>query len=149
MNRAVYAIVQEEKDDASAAGRIRKALEGQGLPEPALEAQLKTILSPWFRFFLAYDPTTDVAKIKVPVLALTGEKDVQVVARPNLDAIRSALERAGHKEHEVVALPGLNHLLQECTTGAVTEYSTIEQTMAPKALEAVGDWILARAKGSL
>jgi uncharacterized protein len=148
VNRTVYAIVREDTNDASAGAKIRKALEGQGLPEAAVEAQLKTVLSPWFRFFLTYDPATDIAKLRVPVLALTGDKDVQVVAKPNLDAIRSALERAGHKEHTVVALPGLNHLLQECKTGAIAEYSAIEQTMAPKALEMVGDWILARAKGS-
>ena len=36
---------------------------------------------------------------------------------------------------------GLNHLFQTCTTGAVSEYGTIDETFNPAALAAVSDWI--------
>jgi hypothetical protein len=113
------------------------------MPEEQREAQIRIVLSPWFRFFLAHDPAPDLGRVKVPVLALTGERDLQVVAGPNLAAIRAALDGAGHPDHEVRALPGLNHLFQECRTGAVSEYATIEQTFAPAALEAIARWVTA------
>jgi len=36
------------------------------------------LLSPWFRYFLKYDPRPVLAKVTCPVLALNGEKDLQV-----------------------------------------------------------------------
>jgi hypothetical protein len=38
-------------------------------------------------------------------------------------------------------LPELNHLFQHCKTGSPMEYSTIEETFAPAALDTVSDWI--------
>jgi hypothetical protein len=76
-------------------------------------------------------------------LALVGDKDVQVVAQPNIDAIRQALDAAGHKDHTLTVLPGLNHLFQECRTGGVAEYGSIEQTIAPAALDLTSNWIVA------
>ena len=64
----------------------------------------------------------------------------------NLPAIRKALESGGNKRFEVVEMPGLNHLFQTAKTGAVSEYGQIEETIAPAALEKMGNWILAIAK---
>jgi len=43
-----------------------------------LKLKTRQILSPWFKFFLSYDPKENLAKLKIPVLALDGEKDLQV-----------------------------------------------------------------------
>jgi len=43
-------------------------------------------------------------------------------------------------------LPGLNHLLQACKTGGITEYQQIEETINPAALEVVGEWIAKHTK---
>ncbi len=43
-------------------------------------------------------------------------------------------------------LPGLNHLLQTCSTGATSEYLKIEETMSPRVLRTVSDWILAKTR---
>lgn len=40
--------------------------------------QLIKINAKWFREFMAYDPAPSLASIQVPVLALTGSKDIQV-----------------------------------------------------------------------
>lgn len=39
---------------------------------------LTKVNAKWFREFLAYDPADDLPKLDVPVLAITGEKDLQV-----------------------------------------------------------------------
>ena len=101
-------------------------------------AQMNT---PWMRYFLSYDPASALQKIRIPVLALNGSKDLQVWPAQNLPAIEKALKKAGNKKYTVKELPGLNHLFQECTTGAPSEYEKIEMTMSPQVLELVTNWI--------
>ena len=87
----------------------------------------------------------DVVKMKVrPVLAINGELDLQVPPKQNLPAIERALREGGNSDVTVVELPGLNHLLQTCTTGSPSEYSGIEETISPTALTMMSDWILER-----
>jgi hypothetical protein len=108
----------------------------------ALEAQIKQITTPWFRFFLTYDPRPTLARVKCPVLAINGEKDLQVDPDQNLPEIEKALRGGGNARVTIVELEGLNHLFQRCETGAPAEYAKIEQTIAPEALERIGSWIL-------
>jgi pimeloyl-ACP methyl ester carboxylesterase len=96
--------------------------------------------SAWYRWFIAYDPRPMLAKLKVPVLALNGDKDVQVVSKQNLPAIREALK--DNPDATVVELPGLNHLFQTAITGAPLEYVRIEETMSPAALDLIADWVV-------
>ena len=112
--------------------------------DPLLKATARWMLSPWMQYFLRYDPAPTLRKVTCPVLALNGTKDMQVAAQSNLSAIRKALEEGGNTDVTVRELPGLNHLFQECTTGALDEYATIEQTFAPSALEIIVAWIKER-----
>jgi fermentation-respiration switch protein FrsA (DUF1100 family) len=75
------------------------------------------------------------------VLALNGEKDMQVNYEQNLPAIKAALNSGGNKKVKTMALPDLNHLFQHCTTGALAEYITIEETFSPEALGIITKWI--------
>jgi len=104
--------------------------------------QIRRLHSPWFRFYLNFDPGTVLKKVTCPVLAVNGEKDVQVTPKENLRAILNALEAGGNQHYEVKELPGLNHLLQTAETGNISEYGKIEETMSPSALQMIGDWIL-------
>lgn len=114
------------------------------LSEEAIGAQVRALASPWFRFFLDYDPAADLRRVKVPVLALCGEKDLQVPPGRNLPAIQAALEADANPDCLVLELPGLNHLFQTAETGSVLEYGQIEETFAPVALDAIGDWLVER-----
>jgi len=96
---------------------------------------------PWMRYFLAFDPAIHLQKVKCPVLALNGDKDVQVPSKENLAAIAAALKAAGNKRGTVKEYPGLNHLFQTCKTGEVIEYGSIEETLNPEVLKAVSEWI--------
>jgi fermentation-respiration switch protein FrsA (DUF1100 family) len=103
---------------------------------------IEMLSSPWFRYFFTYDPAPTLQKVKCPVLALNGEKDVQVPSQENLEGIRNALHAGGNSSVTIRELQGLNHAFQESITGMPNEYGTIEQTFSPQALTAISDWIL-------
>ena len=110
------------------------------------EAQVKMLESPWFRFFLTFDPRPTLAKVRCPVLALNGEKDLQVPPKENLAEIAKALKKGGNTRVTTKELPGLNHLFQTCKTGVGAEYAQIEETIAPAALKVIGDWVVEQVK---
>lgn len=148
LERRLYAVLVEEPDSARAASRLRPmfaeilASPNGGAPDSAaIDAQLRTVLSPWFRFFVKYDPRLALARVTCPVLALNGEKDLQVPADLNLPAIEKALRGGGNRDVQATALPGLNHLFQTCETGLPSEYAKIDETMAPAALDTISRWI--------
>ena len=147
MSARLFAIAAREGGRAEAETAMRAALTDQamqdaGLPLAQRDATIAQLLDPWFRWFLRYDPAPILARIRVPVLALNGSLDRQVVAGPNLAGIRAAM--AGHRDVTVTELPGLNHLFQTARTGGVGEYAEIEETMAPGVLTLISAWIRAR-----
>ena len=138
------------------AGKTQRRVEDlimQGHNDAALKAKLRPILgakteavvpqftTPWHREFLSYDPAPALRKVSCPVLAMIGQKDVQVLPKLNLPAIRKALQEGGNKRFEVIEMPSLNHLFQTAKTGAVSEYGKIEETISPLALEKIASWI--------
>ncbi|HEX9174146.1 MAG TPA: hypothetical protein VF861_15965 [Telluria sp.] len=74
------------------------------------------------------------------MLALVGEKDLQVPPSVNLKEIAGSLKRAGPGTL-VRQLPGLNHNFQTAKTGKASEYFLIEETIAPSALALMSIWI--------
>jgi uncharacterized protein len=139
--REMLLLVTTEKDETVLNKELKEKL-AVDVPEAQIGAQIKTLTSPWFRFFITYDPATALRKVTCPVLAIVGAKDTQVPASQNLPAIRRALEQAGNKHFETDELPGLNHLFQTAKTGAPSEYAEIEETMSPLALEKISSWLL-------
>ncbi|MBR3093050.1 MAG: alpha/beta hydrolase [Bacteroidaceae bacterium] len=94
---------------------------------------------PWLRWYIDYDPADDIRKTRCPVFALNGEADVQVIASQNLTAIQQLLPKS--KKNLVKVYPGLNHLFQHCTTGLITEYGQIEETISPEVLSDIVQWM--------
>jgi uncharacterized protein len=150
--RKQFAIASTEKNYAAVAKELQalqEALPENERPKPRdavmqLTATLEFLTSPWGRAFLSFDPRPHLKKVKVPVLALNGERDLQVPPKENLREIAAALK--GNRDATVKELPELNHLFQHCKTGAPTEYGRIDETFSPAALELVGDFILKRAR---
>jgi pimeloyl-ACP methyl ester carboxylesterase len=153
----MFAVLKQEKDLAAAEKKIRQVLaeEFAGFTEEEkkkaesqkaiIEGQIKVLLSPWMRYFLTYDPKAALMQVHCPVLALNGEKDLQVAAKVNLPAIEDALRAGGNRHYTIKELPNLNHLFQTSKTGAISEYGQIEETIAPVALQLMADWILSEA----
>ena len=150
-NAAIFALVVAGKSDAEIREQIRLAVLRQLASDPAskdmseaeratkaeqlAQEQSAELLGPWFRRFLVLDPRENLVKVTCPVLAMNGEKDLQVPPKENLSRIERALKEGGNRDVTIVELPGLNHLFQTCTTGAPSEYATIEETFAPRALQ--------------
>jgi uncharacterized protein len=149
-DKQAYELVQKEQDSAVVTETLKTLVKESGLdsalPPVALEAQLRMMTSPWFRFFLSYDPLPDLKKTKCPVLALYGDKDLQVPPKINLEMVRRAFAEGGNSHAEVRQLPELNHLFQHAYTGSPTEYAAIEETFSPDALKVIGDWLAAHTK---
>src|SRR5450432_1854389 len=137
--REILALVEKDKDDATLEKDLRATMAGKE-PDVQISLQVKLVSSPWFRGLLEYDPVPTLSKVMCPVLAINGEKDLQVPPDTNLPPIRKALAAGGNKNSEVDELPGLNHLFQDAKTGGIGEYSEIEETMSPVAMDKVASW---------
>lgn len=138
----VFDIVRTTPDSSAAADALRAALAEAGVTGEQAEQQVRSVLSPWFRAFLAYDPAPALRTLDVPALVLNGTKDLQVPPDENLEAIEAALVENGEVAYEIMRMPGLNHLFQTADTGLPTEYARLSETMSPTAMQAVADWIL-------
>ena len=114
------------------------------MPDAAIDAQAKAASSDWYRFFLSYDPAPALRRLRRPILAIIGSKDLQVLPEQNLPALRGALK--SDSAAKVVEVPGLNHLFQTAKTGAPSEYGEIEETLSPTALDLITNWILEQAQ---
>ncbi len=155
LSTRLFAIAKTEPDENTREKKLREAVDTFVKELPAaeqtmsteekadLEGSIQMVNSTWMRYLLSYDPAATLRKVKVPVLAVNGELDLQVPPSQNLPAIQKALTEGGNKDVTVVELPKLNHLFQVATTGAPSEYGTIEETMAPLALNTISDWIVA------
>ncbi len=106
-----------------------------------LGGMVKAFRSPWMKYFISTNPADFLEKTNAKVLALNGEKDIQVIAQPNLEGIKNALKKSDSKVVEVKMLPGLNHLFQHCKQCNVAEYGKLEETFSPEALSIMGDWL--------
>ncbi|MBD2768754.1 alpha/beta fold hydrolase [Hymenobacter sp. BT664] len=146
MQRTIFQIIQKTADDAQARAQLLALFDPTHSASPQvlaqLEPQLAAYTSPFYRHLLADRPAVSLPKVRCPVLALGGSKDMQVVAAQNLAATTAALRAGGNRDVTVKELPGLNHLFQTAKTGGPEEYALIEETFAPAALQVIGDWLM-------
>jgi fermentation-respiration switch protein FrsA (DUF1100 family) len=104
------------------------------------KTRINTLSSAWNQYFLTHQPETYLSKLSIPVMAIHGNKDKQMVATVNLQAIEAALSPSS--KHLVIEMDGLNHLFQTANTGLMSEYSQITETIAPQVLNKMKNWIL-------
>ena len=153
INAEIYKIVKASNDSASASKKMTEYLIQKMKETPTMDIPKGTTVediskqvinqttSPWMFHFIKYNPAIILEKVKCPVLAINGDKDLQVSSKVNLPEIEKALKEGGNNKVTVKEMAGLNHLFQDCTTGLPTEYAQIEQTMSPAALETIKNWI--------
>ena len=145
-NLQSYALARKEKDPEVLETKLTDLVDSTGmsttLPPTTLKPQARMMTSAWFRFFLDYDPVPALKQTQCPVLALNGDKDLQIASKENLAQIHKALQEGGNKDCQTHELADLNHLFQHAPTGSPAEYGGIQETFAPEALNFVSDWIL-------
>lgn len=152
--KRVHSIVKSETDEKRIEQKIDEEIAAYDRTLPDLQKQLfkpaaaevKTYMpmykTPWYRYFITFDPQPVLKNVKVPVLALNGELDLQVSAKENLELIGAGLKANG--DVTLKAFPKLNHLFQTSQTGLPSEYGQIDETMSPDVLKTISDWILQR-----
>jgi pimeloyl-ACP methyl ester carboxylesterase len=145
----VYKIAGEKTDSLTAATKLWEAhnkltedeIRRLNWPKGRQEAHIRQILNPWWRYSLALDNRTTLMNVNCPILALYGEKDVQVKPDENIPFVEEALKNGGNTNFEIRKLPGLNHLFQTASTGLEYEYVRNEETISPAVLTMIADWI--------
>jgi hypothetical protein len=65
-----------------------------------------------------YDPAPVIRQLRLPVLAIFGELDNNIVAEKNKRAWEAALNAGGNRDYTLVILPKGNHLQFEATIGS-------------------------------
>ncbi len=109
-----------------------------------VDAQMKQLQSPWFRYFLSYDPAPTMERVQCPVLALFGGLDLQVPAEINKQAMEKALTKANNKEYLIKVFPKANHLYLSAATGSPSEYAAMKKEFVPGFLDTMTEWMLKR-----
>jgi uncharacterized protein len=97
-------------------------------------------LPQWFREFLLHDTRPDIAAVQVPVLAITGDKDIQVDP-DDLDKIAQLAQGPV----DVHRIPGMTHMLRcyPVSTPPPTR-EQLREPVAPELLEEVAVWTAAK-----
>jgi dipeptidyl aminopeptidase/acylaminoacyl peptidase len=88
------------------------------------------------RSFLDYDPRPALGSLPVPVLAVYGDRDVQVPPDQSVPVLTALL--AGKPDATIDVLPGLDHSLRPVDGGYDDAYDT---AIAPGALDLVTGWM--------
>ncbi len=148
ISQGLFDLMVEHNGDESMKDILRDYLEEnieddevQGVPkEQFINNQVQQLSTPWFQYFLVHEPANYLKEVKCPVLAVNGEKDIQVIPA-NLTDIEEAVRSGGNDNIQVHEFKGMNHLFQECEKCTIAEYATIEQTFSPVALEYIANWI--------
>ena len=152
MNEAVFAILRQPLSNDSIRADVQSVIatylrtwphEGDhdGSFEVHARDMAHAVLAPAFRAFLTCDPRTYLSGIDTPVLALFAELDVQVPPAIHMHLLRTALTSRGNSFVTVEEFAGLNHLFQTATTGSISDYESIEETISPRVLTRISDWV--------
>jgi len=147
LNQEIFRVIDKEEKNPelkSIISNLITSASGGNAPLEFVKQQAEQLTSPWMLFFLKYDPSIALREVKCPLLALNGDKDLQVPSKINLKAINVVTKT--NNDVIVIEIEGLNHLFQEAGTGLPAEYSKIEETFSPKALKIITDWILKRVQ---
>lgn len=152
LQKQIFSIVKEEANDSVAVEKLKSAYtmnRYQHLsPEQKknIDARINELLTPYFKDIIKCDPSPFLQNVKCPVLAITGEKDLQASPTKNLAAMNEAFQSGKNKNYKLIELHGINHMMQTCKKGTISEYADIEETISPLVLNTISEWILTNTK---
>lgn len=82
-----------------------------------------------------------LSKLKCPVFALTGDKDLYVVYPNDFNRAKELIKSNAGIESTFKVYPSVNHMFQTCETGLYDEISQIRETMNEQVMADIADWI--------
>ena len=131
----LYSQINElPEDKREALGDMNSFIESQ------INRQLAGAKTEWFKSFIEFDPAETVSKLEVPMLAIFGEKDSQVIKSPNLQAAQNLIDESGISL-SIVTIPEANHLFQKANTGMPGEYGMLEREFTDGFIEIIIEWL--------
>ncbi|TQV74503.1 alpha/beta hydrolase [Exilibacterium tricleocarpae] len=139
-------ILKTSVSTSDARSHIEARLKSHGATRTEIKANMEVWGSDWARYYANYNPLPALRQFKKPVLALFGDRDLQVSAVENAPVVESALS---NPESEVIVFQNLNHLFQPSESGKVEEYVWINTTIDPIVLRKITDWLSARTRTDL
>jgi pimeloyl-ACP methyl ester carboxylesterase len=152
LQKQIFSIIKEEANDSVATEKLRSAYTMNRYqilsPEQKknIDTRINDLLTPYFKDIIKCDPSPFLQNVKCPVLAITGKKDLQASPTINLAAMDEAFKSGGNKNYKLIELPGINHMMQTCKKGTISEYANIEETISPLVLNTISQWILTNSK---
>jgi pimeloyl-ACP methyl ester carboxylesterase len=124
------------KSQRKALNRIRSS------SADVIRIQGRKLNAAWMRQFMVYDPAPELARVDVPVLAITGDRDLQVDP-DDLDRMRDLIKGP----FEALRPSGVTHLLR--TEGAKRGLSgykeQVRRPVDPRVISAVTGWLASAA----
>lgn len=113
----------------------------------AIPARIDAMMAadPWMKFFLTYDPSVTMRRVKTRVLILTGSRDQQAVPE-QVALMEAAFKTAGNKDITARVLPDLNHLFVYDTDGFPGNYAKLPPPVVVQndVLVMISDWLVQR-----
>jgi uncharacterized protein len=98
------------------------------------------LLDHWRHTPLDYDPASAIAKLRVPVLALFGALDRNVLPSQNAERWRAALDEGQNRDYTIRIFSQANHMLLEAQTGSEEEIESLRRFVPEYALTLL-DWL--------
>jgi pimeloyl-ACP methyl ester carboxylesterase len=155
---SIFAVLDTRPDDEHLGARVDSAITAWQARLPAAlrpiadsilsartpaqdSASLALWKSRWFKSIYHHDPRPLLGRLRVPVVAVFGELDIQVPPAQSASELERAFAGSRSGLLTLIRLPAVNHMLQPARTGRMEEYATIEQTVAPEVLAALDRWL--------
>lgn len=108
--------------------------------ESQVDRQLETAKSQWFKSWVETEPVQLMNDLDVPLLAIFGEKDSQILPETNKVKADSLASNADISLQTVV-IPEANHLFQKADSGMPNEYGILEHEFAPGFINEISMWL--------
>ena len=128
------------------AAREKIAARMGGNPPEAFPASQDHPYLQFIRPLISFDPGPTLRQLQLPVLALFGELDNNIMPEKNRAAWEAALKAGGHRDYTLRILPKANHLLLEAKVGNNAEMKSL-QRFVPAYSEVVLDWLSKHIEG--
>lgn len=146
MYNRLIAIAATVSDSATALAHMRRELPTAGVSEQEVLSYAPSYLEHTVHDILAQDPTPYLQKMKMPVLALTGELDTETPASNQFPALQTQLQRAGNKHVTLTLVPRVNHFFQTNAPGHEMPIFDNPETFSPVELQLLSEWLTRQAK---
>ncbi len=100
---------------------------------------------PWIQYYLQYDPKPEYLACSPALLMVQGGKDIQINPKTTKSLVNEMTKQG--KYVSLLEFGGLNHLFQHSQTGEISEYFTLDETLALEVQAGVMRWLTIQLSG--